>query len=197
MIRNPVAVSTNPQQDSLKGFNVFDVVPVGKAIERPHTPIVDHGEGGVCSDLGDDELAPDVIMAVAIDDEDLGAAADKLAAVLVDGEVERVDRFAAPLFNKPLILVGAGTKLARLLSSAELFGAPLDIYKKGDMRVWTATGGRGFPVLVIEVENAAQLTALTPRLPHYGAKSYLVFEDGDVIDSGVWPAKDKPLRFEF
>ncbi|MEE2980954.1 MAG: M1 family aminopeptidase [Pseudomonadota bacterium] len=142
-------------------------------------------------------LAPDVIMAVAIDDEDLGAAADKLAAVLVDGEVERVDRFAAPLFNKPLILVGAGTKLARLLSSAELFGAPLDIYEKGDMRVWTATGGRGFPVLVIEVKNAAQLTALTPSLPHYGAKSYLVFEDGDVIDSGVWPAKDKPLRFEF
>jgi hypothetical protein len=32
---------------------------------------------------------------------------------------------------------------------------------------------------------------------HYGSKSYLVFEDGELIDSGVWPGKEKPLRFEF
>ena len=102
-----------------------------------------------------------------------------------------------PLFNKPLILIGAGTRLSRLLSSADLFGAPLEIYEKGDMRVWTATGGRGYPVLVIEVETAEQLIALTPRLSHYGSKSYLVFEDGELIDSGVWPGAEKPLRFEF
>ena len=142
-------------------------------------------------------LASDVIMAVAVDDEDLAAAADALGAVLVEGEVERVMRFAAPLFNKPLILIGADLRLGRLLGAAGLIGAPMEIYKKGDIRVWTGTGGRGFPVLVIEVETAEQLIALTPRLPHYGAKSFLVFEDGDLIDSGVWPATEKPLRFEF
>jgi aminopeptidase N len=142
-------------------------------------------------------LAPDVIMAIAVDDEDLAAAADALGTELVDGQVEQVVRFAAPLFNKPLILIGAGTRLSRLLSSADLFGAPLEIYEKGDMRVWTATGGRGYPVLVIEVETAEQLIALTPRLSHYGSKSYLVFEDGELIDSGVWPGAEKPLRFEF
>jgi aminopeptidase N len=171
----PTAVEIDPDAEMFRRLAVGEVPVIMRAIT----------------------LAPDVIMALAVDDEDLAAAADALGAKLVDGTVERVIRFAAPLFNKPLILIGAGTRLGRLLGSADLFGAPMEIYQKGDIRVWTATGGRGFPVLVIEVESADQLRALTPRLAHYGSKSYLVFEDGELIDSGVWPGKEKPLRFEF
>ena len=155
------------------------------------------GRGEVPAILRSVFLAPKVIMSVASDDDDFRAAAEALAAGLVEGEVEVVDRFAALLFNQPLILVGSGLSLGRLVAAAGLVGTPVDIMERGEARVWTGMGGRGYPALVIEAESAAMLAELAARLPHYGAKSYLLFEDGEVTVSGTWEPIEKLLRFEF
>ena len=157
------------------------------------------GRGEVPAILRSVILAPKVVLSVAADDDDdeYRAAADALAAGLVEGEVEVVERFAAPLFNEPLILVGWGGRLGRLVASAGLLGTPVEFIDRGEARIWTGMGARGFPALVIEAESAAVLGDLAARLPHYGAKSYLLFEDGEVTVSGTWEPAEKPLRFEF
>ena len=68
---------------------------------------------------------------------------------------------------------------------------------RGEVRLWTARAASGFPVVVIEADSAAALAAVSPKLPHYGAKSYLLFDQGELITSGIWPPDAKPLRVEF
>ena len=142
-------------------------------------------------------LARMVVVAAATDDAGLKAAAEALARRLVEGEIEMVDRFAAPLFNEPLVIVGAGMPLGRLLAAAGLPATPVELLGRGAARVWTARGRRGYPVIVVESDDPALLARIAPRLSHYGAKSYLVFDDDKVTESGVWPPAEKPLRFAF
>ena len=142
-------------------------------------------------------LARKAVVAAATDDAGLKAAAEALARRLVEGEIEMVDRFAAPLFNEPLVIVGAGVPLGRLLAAAGLPATPIEVLGRGAARVWMARGERGYPAMVVEADDPAMLARIATRLPHYGAKSYLVFEDGAVTESGVWPPAEKPLRFAF
>ena len=145
-------------------------------------------------------LAPKITLTVASDDPAMLAAAETLADRLVEGEVELVDRFSALLFDSPLVIVGSGLKLGRAIAAAELFAAPKSSDEKfagqGELRVWTTRATRGFPVIVIEAESTAAVEAVTWRLPHYGAKSYLLFDQGELITSGIWPPGAKPLRVE-
>ena len=131
------------------------------------------------------------------DDPAMTAAAEALAARLVEGEVELVARFSALLFDSPLVIVGSGLKLGRALAAAELPGTPENVSGRGEARVWTTRAARGFPVIVIETDSVAALEAVTRKLPHYGAKSFLVFDGGEVATSGIWPPGAKPLRIEF
>ena len=48
--------------------------------------------------------------------------------------------------------------------------------------------GKPFPLAVISAQDATALNALQRGLPHYGGQSWLVFEQGRVIDKGIWPA---------
>jgi len=48
-------------------------------------------------------------------------------------------------------------------------------------------------VLVVQADDAEALGALLRPLPHYGGRSYLVFEDRRAVDTGVWPVLDSPL----
>ena len=142
-------------------------------------------------------LAPRVTLTVASDDPAMTAAAEALAARLVEGEVELVARFSALLFDSPLVIVGSGLKLGRALAAAELPGTPENVSGRGEARVWTTRAARGFPVIVIETDSVEALEAVTRKLPHYGAKSFLVFDGGEVATSGIWPPGAKPLRIEF
>lgn len=142
-------------------------------------------------------LATRVGLTVASDDPAMAAAAQALAAGLVEGEVEVVERFSVPLFDKPLLIVGSGLKLGQTLAAAQLPATPESFSGRGEVRVWTARAVRGFPVIVIEVDSAEALKAVSRRLPHYGSKSFLVFDGGEVVSKGVWPPSAKPLRVEF
>lgn len=142
-------------------------------------------------------LAPKVTLTVASNDPAMAAAAETMTSRLVEGEVEVVERFSALLFDSPLVIVGSGLKLGRALAAAELPATPESIDGRGALRIWTTRAARGYPVIVIEVDSAEALAAISRKLPHYGAKSYLAFEKGKLAMSGVWPPAAKPLRVEF
>jgi hypothetical protein len=145
-------------------------------------------------------LAPKITLTVASDDPAMTAAAETLVDRLVEGEVEKVARFSALLFDRPLVIVGSGLKLGRALAAAELPARPESpdgkFAGRGELRVWTTRSPRGFPVIVIEAESPEALEAVTRRLPHYGAKSYLLFDAGELVTSGIWPPGANPLRVE-
>jgi hypothetical protein len=42
---------------------------------------------------------------------------------------------------------------------------------------------------VISARDAESLAALVRPLPHYGRRSYVVFEGAKAIEMGVWPAR--------
>jgi len=66
-------------------------------------------------------------------------------------------------------------------------GRPASLAGKGSAQVWTVPG-QPYPLAVISAQDAAALNALQRGLPHYGGQSWLVFEQGRVIDKGIWPA---------
>ena len=51
--------------------------------------------------------------------------------------------------------------------------------------------------MVVEAQLVEILGAIVYRLPHYGSKSFLVFDDGKVTAQGVWPADARPHGVEF
>ncbi len=53
------------------------------------------------------------------------------------------------------------------------------------------------PLVVVEGQSVGTVGAIVHRLPHYGSKSFLVFDDGKVTAQGVWPADARPFRIEF
>ena len=63
--------------------------------------------------------------------------------------------------------------------------------------MWTARLVNSAPLVVVEAASAEALAAIAHRLPHYGSKSFLVFDDGKVVEQGVWPTDARPLRIEF
>jgi hypothetical protein len=46
---------------------------------------------------------------------------------------------------------------------------------------------------VVSARDAESLAALVRPLPHYGRRSYVVFEGAKAIDMGVWPAQPQVL----
>jgi len=59
----------------------------------------------------------------------------------------------------------------------------------GSAQVWTLRSGDGRLLVLVSVQDASSLAALSRPLPHYGQQSYLVFEGARVIERGSWPAQ--------
>jgi hypothetical protein len=142
-------------------------------------------------------LAPRVTLTVASDDAAMAAAAKALINRLVEGEVDLVKRLSARRLDSPLVIVGSGIELSRALAALDVPLTPEAVGGRGEVRLWTTRAASGFPVVVIEADSAQALAAVSPKLPHYGAKSYLAFEGGKLAASGIWPPDAKPLRVEF
>ena len=47
---------------------------------------------------------------------------------------------------------------------------------------------------LLDAARPEDVAALGRKVPHYGKYSYLVFDDGNNVDKGIWPAGDSPLR---
>ncbi len=134
-----------------------------------------------------------VVIADKTDAEETGY---KLAKRLMDRQTPVVESVATDP-TKPLVLIGTSEAVEPLLRTHRLGGAPDALAGRGTARVWTTRTPSGKPALVVEAESDDALAALLTPLPHYGRQSWLVFEGPKLIDRGVWPAGDSPLRRRF
>jgi hypothetical protein len=84
-----------------------------------------------------------------------------------------------------ILLAGTHAEVDRALAAAGLPARPASLAGRGTAQVWTLAA----PALaVISGQDATALAAVQRALPHYGGQSWLVFEQGRVIDKGIWPA---------
>ena len=87
----------------------------------------------------------------------------------------------------PVLLAGTHAEIDQALAGAGLPDRPTSLSGRGSAQVWTVPG-KPFPLAVISAQDATALNALQRGLPHYGGQSWLIFEQGRVIDKGIWPA---------
>ena len=83
----------------------------------------------------------------------------------------------------PRLVIGTTPEVEAFLTRVGMAGMPDFVTGRGTARVWTARRGGGAPRLVVAADDRDALQALVRPLPHYGGKSYLVFNGRRAIDS--------------
>ncbi len=138
--------------------------------------------------LRDVTLAATPGLAIVTDDAAFQSDAKSLAERLLD-RPPRIVSGDKP--SEPLLLIGLDADTAR--ASTALGLSPEAPTSPGTARAWAARTAAGLPVYVVSVRDSAALMALMRPLPHYGRRSYVVFEGSRAVDKGLWPATDGPL----
>ena len=167
----PVAVAVDPD------FEVFRLLAPGEA-----PPI-----------LREVMLAPEAAVVVAAGDAAAREAAQSLVAALLEGTARPLAAGAGVPAEVPLLVVGTTGEVAAALAAAGLPAVPDEVRGRGTARVWTARANGARFLAVVAGDDAAALARLARPLPHYGAKSFLVFDGRKAIAKGVWPAGKSPL----
>jgi hypothetical protein len=143
--------------------------------------------------LRDVTLAPDTITIIAADDGEMGATALGLAQRLLDTQ-PRLGAAKEPQEHPvPLLVIGLASEVEAYLAQAGMAGVPKELAGRGTARVWTARRDNGKPLLAVAADTPQALAGLLRPLPHYGGKSYLVFEDSRAVEQGVWKSTGSPL----
>jgi hypothetical protein len=97
---------------------------------------------------------------------------------------------------EPALLVGLHADVDAALTRAGLPPRPASLAGRGTAQVWTIARETGPPVAVVSAKDADALRALLGPLPHYGAQSWLVFDDRRALDRGVWPAPGRLIAVQ-
>jgi len=143
--------------------------------------------------LRDVTLAADTATFVATADEGARQVARQLAGRLLDTPPRFEPGEPSNPSPTPMLIVGLTIQVESSLYRAGLGPAPDSVAGRGTARVWTARTDGGLPVLVVAADDVEGLQALLRPLPHYGGKSYLVFQGRRAIETGIWPSRDSPL----
>jgi hypothetical protein len=143
--------------------------------------------------LRDVTLAADTLTAIVLEEAAADQVALQLAERLLDTAVKPAPDDPSKLGQAPLLIIGTTPQVEAFLAKAGLDGIPGTISGRGTARVWTARRVSGEPLLVVAADDAQALETLLRPLPHYGGKSYLVFDGRRAIDTGIWPVSDSPL----
>ncbi len=143
--------------------------------------------------LRDVTLASDTVTIISAGDAAMADAARTLAGRLLDTRMtERTADKVRPE-TAPVLIVGGTKEISATLGRLGLGSVPARLAGRGTARVWTVSSPGRRPALVIAADDLAALTALLRPLPHYGSRSYLVFDGRRAIDRGVWQAVRSPL----
>ena len=149
------------------------------------------------------EEAPPILRQVMVDPSTVTvlaatpAPALEAARLLATKLQDAPPRFGAGdgrIDGAPLLVIGIGDEVDRWLQSRGLPARP-DALRRGSAVAWTASIARGRTMIVVSARDAESLAALVRPLPHYGRKSYVVFDGARAIDSGVWPARPQVWKF--
>ncbi len=202
----PVVIDTDAgplhRQISLEGAEtpatlVAEAAPSAVHLDPAHDLFRRLMPGEAPSILRDVTLAEDALTIVVAE----SAGAEQMARQLAERLLDTTARFgsadASELEPNPLLVIGTTPQLESFLSRVGLDGVPESLAGRGTARVWAARQSTGAPLLVIAADDAAALEALLRPLPHYGGKSYLVFDGRRALETGIWPVQHSPLSRRF
>ncbi len=147
--------------------------------------------------LRDVTLAEDALTFIAARSAADEQVARGLAERVMDTRVRFGSADAAELAPNPLLIVGITPQVEAFLARFELDAVPESLAGRGTARVWAARREGAAPLLVVAADDVAALEALLRPLPHYGSKSYLVFEGPRALETGTWPVQHSPLSRRF
>lgn len=143
--------------------------------------------------LRDVTLAANAVTVIAAEKAAAGRSARLLAERLLDTPVRFGPAEPSELESAPLLIIGITPQVDTFLAQAGMDGVPDILAGRGTSRVWAARQGDGNPLLVVAADDVQALEALLRPLPHYGGKSYLVFDGRRAVDTGTWPVVQSPL----
>lgn len=148
--------------------------------------------------LRDVTLAQNAVTVLATADALDEEVATDLAWRLLDGPGKLFGPETLGSTTEAALVIGTTTEVGAALRGAGLPEVPASLERRGSARVWTLRRPGGAPLLAVAADDAEALRALLRPLPHYGGKSYLVFEGRRAVETGVWPSQASPLsrRFE-
>lgn len=133
--------------------------------------------------------------------------ATALAARLLDAqarEVREPELLSASAL--PTLVIGDANSIRRLLPRLGIDGLPDVLLQanpanpvgqrplKGSAQAWTARASNGKTFAFVMADSPDLLGTLQRSLPHYGRQSWLLFQDGRVIEQGAWPVPAQSLR---
>ena len=141
--------------------------------------------------LRDVTLASAALTAIITPEPNIRRLGEMLAARMLDTEPRILPPGTLPSNDLPTLIIGLEKDIDQ---AVEVLGlAPRQALEGGSARAWAARRANGTPVIIVSAANAAALRALLRPLPHYGRRSFVVFDDSRVIRKGVWPLGESPL----
>jgi aminopeptidase N len=144
--------------------------------------------------MRDVTLHPAAITLIATEENAYRESARALAARLLDTE-PRFGTFAqAQEAGAPVLLIANARDAAPLLARLQVDDIPALPEAAHSAAAWSARRNNGQPVLVVTAPTAEALQSLLRPLPHYGGRSYVLFDGAKAVSRGVWPITRSPLR---
>lgn len=143
--------------------------------------------------LRDVTLAADTATFIVTKAEPAAQAARQLAERLLDTPPRFESGPPPEQASAPWLIIGLAPEIESFMGGYGLAGVPDSLAGRGTARVWTVRRESGPTALVISADSTEALQALLRPLPHYGGKSYLVFEGRRAVDTGIWPVLQSPL----
>jgi len=128
---------------------------------------------------------------VASGDAEVRQTAAGLARALM--ESPRFDDTARPRPGASLVVLGLTAEVAHWLSEHGQAPLPVDLLRKGDAFAWSAPLPANGEIVAVAGRDVEALRLLSRPLPHYGGRSYVIFEHGKQVDSGL--LERPPLRW--
>jgi len=116
---------------------------------------------------------------------------ETLAARMLDTEPRILPPGTLPSDDLPALIIGLEKDVDRALAGLGL--APPQALEGGSARAWAARRANGTPVIIVSAVDEAALRALLRPLPHYGRRSFVVFDHSRAVRKGVWPPGETPL----
>ena len=119
-----------------------------------------------------------------------GGEVSKIAEILASTLQQRPPKIIPvnrTLSAAPTLIIGLMPEIDAWIMAKNLSPRPSEINNKGTAQAWTMTRADGASLALISAKDATSLEALIRPLPHYGRQSYIVFDNRQAIERGIWP----------
>ena len=141
--------------------------------------------------LRDVTLASTALTAIVTPGSSVRRLGEMLAARMLDTEPRILPPGTLLSDDLPTLIIGLEKDVDQTVEGLGL--APPQALEGGSARAWAARRANGTPLIIVSAADEAALRALLRPLPHYGRRSFVVFDDSRAVRKGVWPSGETPL----